>query len=336
MTENRINRISASDIRSISRPNLGILKKQHAFVSSCLRSLQLHRLIDIGQREPELKRAIKELSTMQYPTDAPPTERLLKSVRAERNFLAHACSAAGLYHDLLSESKPKWQFEKGEEAFLFLGMYVDHDIALQFGERLIHKMMPDIYRQLEQLKVKEVGDKEAALDHLKSISHGFETCLAKNNFKDFKVWGRAKSIFSIYLKSRRFGLERLLKEGIVDAIGCRILVTRNSECYRARDIMIQWMLDQGWQHRSFGRNDYIAKPKPNNYQSLHDLFCGEGKPPIEFQIRTFHMDEFAQIGDAAHSVYKFRRYFGGSKLVELMKPEPLDSWLALQKHLADA
>ena len=334
MTENRINRISASDIRSFNRPNLSILKKQHTFVFNCFKRCQLDRLINIGQHEPALNRAIKALDAVQSPIDAPSPERLLKAIRAEKSYLAHACSAARLYRDLLSGGIPKWSFAKGEEAFLFLGLFVDHEIALQFGDRLILKTKPELYRQLKRLMAAEFGDKVDASSQLKGIKQGFETCLS-SNFNQFKVWGRIKSMFSIYLKSERFGLERLQREGIIDALGYRVLLTKTSECYQARDMLTQLMLDQGWQLRAFGQNDSIAKPKQNGYRSLHILLCGKGKPSVEIQIRTFGMDINAQQGAAAHSVYKFRRYFHGSRLIDLIKADPFDSWLALQKNLTN-
>src|SRR6185312_8166961 len=71
------------------------------------------------------------------------------------------------------------------------------------------------------------------------------------------------------------------------------------ECYHALGII----------HSSYhvvpGRfKDFISTPKPNNYRSLHTGVLGPERQRIEVQIRTADMHEVAELGVAAHWIYK--------------------------------
>src|SRR5262245_63201712 len=71
---------------------------------------------------------------------------------------------------------------------------------------------------------------------------------------------------------------------IFDVLGFRILVSDVSECYAALSVVHGL-----WEPILDAFDDYIAKPKPNGYQSLHSAVIGPDGITIEVQIRTFAM-----------------------------------------------
>uniref|UniRef100_A0A7C5PM98 Bifunctional (P)ppGpp synthetase/guanosine-3',5'-bis(Diphosphate) 3'-pyrophosphohydrolase n=1 Tax=Thermodesulfobium narugense TaxID=184064 RepID=A0A7C5PM98_9BACT len=123
----------------------------------------------------------------------------------------------------------------------------------------------------------------------------------------FKIKRRKKHIYSIYQKLKRTNKKI---EDIYDIFGLRIIIGEDVEeqdpyinsCYHVLGII----------HSLFppipGRfKDFIAAPKPNNYQSLHTTVLGPGGVRVEIQIRTAKMDRIAEIGVAAHWLYKEKK-----------------------------
>jgi GTP pyrophosphokinase len=111
-----------------------------------------------------------------------------------------------------------------------------------------------------------------------------------------EVTGRAKHIYSIWNKMRR-------KQSGIDALydirAVRILVDDVKDCYTALGIVHNL-----WTPLPREFDDYIAKPKPNDYRSLHTAVIGPEGKPLEVQIRTFEMHQHSEYGVAAHWRYK--------------------------------
>ena len=110
------------------------------------------------------------------------------------------------------------------------------------------------------------------------------------------VTGREKHLFGLYRKMQR---KQLSFQEVFDMFALRVVVEDIDECYRVLGIVHQLYTP------IFSRfKDYIAKPKENGYQSLHTVLKHTDGIPVEVQIRTHEMDEFAESGIAAHWAYK--------------------------------
>ncbi|UUX50419.1 bifunctional (p)ppGpp synthetase/guanosine-3',5'-bis(diphosphate) 3'-pyrophosphohydrolase [Nisaea acidiphila] len=110
------------------------------------------------------------------------------------------------------------------------------------------------------------------------------------------ISGRRKSPYSVWLKMQRkdVGFEQLS-----DIMAFRLVVDDVGECYQLLGAI------HGKYSVIPGRfKDYISTPKPNGYQSLHTAVIGPLRKRIEVQIRTRDMHEVAELGVAAHWVYK--------------------------------
>jgi guanosine-3',5'-bis(diphosphate) 3'-pyrophosphohydrolase len=110
------------------------------------------------------------------------------------------------------------------------------------------------------------------------------------------VTGREKSAYSIWRKMQR---KDVPFEQLADVMAFRLLVDDVGECYHALGVI------HSAYHVVPGRfKDYISTPKPNNYRSLHTGVIGPERQRIEVQIRTREMHEVAELGVAAHWIYK--------------------------------
>lgn len=119
--------------------------------------------------------------------------------------------------------------------------------------------------------------------------------------KDFEVKGRVKSPRSVFKKlTQKHGSADISSiAAINDLVGFRVIVDTIPSCYLAMGI-----LHNMYTPLVHKIKDYIVVPKPNGYQSIHSIILGLFSFPVEIQIRTDEMDEYAEFGVAAHFEYK--------------------------------
>jgi len=137
------------------------------------------------------------------------------------------------------------------------------------------------------------------------------------------VYGRAKSYASIY--GKMINRNKNFNE-IYDLYAIRIIVERIENCYLALGIVHNVYLPVQDRFK-----DFIATPKSNGYQSVHTTVIGPDGQKIEIQIRTKEMEETAEIGVAAHWMYKDNKSTGLDnnikwlrELLEILQNESTD------------
>jgi GTP diphosphokinase / guanosine-3',5'-bis(diphosphate) 3'-diphosphatase len=153
---------------------------------------------------------------------------------------------------------------------------------------------PEQYKQFIQLSDVEIQKRQKIVEKLIKKT---QNLLDKEGIKDYNLKGRAKKYYSLFKKMQAKGKSL---EKIYDLVALRIITKSVDDCYTTLSLI----------HKIFEpiegtMKDYIDKPKPNGYQSLHiSVRDSQTGYPFEIQIRTEEMDEFAEYGVAAHWVYK--------------------------------
>lgn len=172
-----------------------------------------------------------------------------------------------------------------------------HEVKTELEDLSLKYLQPDEYqaiagglnakrRQREKYVERFI---EPIADELRDAGFGFD------------IYGRPKSIFSIYSKMRRTGLPL---EEIYDLFAIRIVLDSTGkqgreDCWRVYSALTALYAPIPERFR-----DFISLPKSNGYQSLHTTVIGPEGKPVEIQIRTAEMHEIAERGLAAHWKYK--------------------------------
>ncbi|HJV69962.1 bifunctional (p)ppGpp synthetase/guanosine-3',5'-bis(diphosphate) 3'-pyrophosphohydrolase [Ideonella sp.] len=159
------------------------------------------------------------------------------------------------------------------------------DLAFRF-------LQPDEYRRIAKLLHEKRIEREAGVEvvrqemaeHLKA--QGIPAL----------VYGRPKHIYSIWKKMQGKHIDFA---HVLDVRALRVIVADVPACYAALSRVHERYTPVAGEF-----DDYIAKPKPNGYRSLHTVVLSDDDRPVEVQIRTQAMHEHAEYGVAAHWAYK--------------------------------
>jgi GTP pyrophosphokinase len=159
------------------------------------------------------------------------------------------------------------------------------DLAFRFLE-------PELYRSIAQQLEERRSEREA---FIREATARLKQALARHHL-NAEVSGRPKHLYSIYNKMRSKGL---LFSELMDLRAFRVLVDEVRDCYA-----VLGLVHELWPPLAREFDDYISRPKPNGYQSLHTVVTAEDGKPFEVQIRTRTMHQHAEFGVASHWRYK--------------------------------
>ncbi len=174
-------------------------------------------------------------------------------------------------------------------------------IALRLGVNSIRLELEELgFKTLYPMRYRILTEQiNKARGHRKEIITKIRSALKRRMRQEKipgQIIGREKHLYGIYQKMRD---QHLSFTEVYDVYAFRILVDTVDTCYRS----------VGTVHNLYkpvpGKfKDYIAIPKTNGYQSLHTVLFGPYGVPIEIQIRTKEMNDVAEVGIAAHWLYK--------------------------------
>lgn len=151
---------------------------------------------------------------------------------------------------------------------------------------------PVSYRRIARLMDDTRRGREAYIGQMR---RALSDALATHGI-DAEVAGRSKHLYSVWRKMQK---KQLPFEGLHDLHAVRVLVDTAAQCYAVLGVVhAAWLPVPG----EF--DDYIARPKANDYRSLHTCVVGPDGKVVEVQIRTRDMHRHAELGVAAHWRYK--------------------------------
>jgi GTP pyrophosphokinase len=192
-----------------------------------------------------------------------------------------------------------------------------HALKWELEDLSFQALHPRKYAEIKAMVADRRADRESQVDQAATIL----TLELEKADIPATISGRAKHFYSIYDKMAKKGREF---NEIYDLTAMRVMVHRSGEegtrdCYGALGI-----IHSLWKPMPGRYTYFIAMPKLNRYRSLHTTVIGPTGTPLEIQVRTRDMHEEAELGVAAHWLYKRGKSAKGD-----------DEWLTWVRSLMD-
>ncbi|MBQ7266611.1 MAG: bifunctional (p)ppGpp synthetase/guanosine-3',5'-bis(diphosphate) 3'-pyrophosphohydrolase [Firmicutes bacterium] len=222
---------------------------------------------------------------------------------------------------------PEKQKEKAQETLDIYAPLADRlgisKIKTEMEDLCLRYLNPEAYYDLAEKIHRKQSEREKYVD---GIVREIQQKCADADIK-CTVYGRPKHFFSIYKKMKN---KNKTLDQIFDLFAVRVLVDSVKDCYGVLGVV----------HEAYTPipnrfKDYIATPKANMYQSLHNTLIGPDGMVFEIQIRTFEMHKTAEYGVAAHWKYKQGKVNGEEDSSEDVKLNWLRRILEWQRDMSD-
>lgn len=176
-----------------------------------------------------------------------------------------------------------------------MGLY---NVKTELEDLSMKYMEPDAYKEIAR-KLQET--KRERTRYINEFIKPVKEKLENAGFSRFEIYGRPKSIHSIWNKMKKKGVPF---EEVYDLFAIRIIIDappdkEKEECWKAYSIVTDMFTPSPERLR-----DWLSNPKSNGYEALHTTVMGPQGRWLEVQIRTKRMNEIAEKGLAAHYKYK--------------------------------
>jgi len=164
------------------------------------------------------------------------------------------------------------------------------DLAMKFLE-------PETYKEIAQ---KLAETKRERTKYINEFIKPLDEKLEKTGF-DFEIYGRPKSIHSIWTKMKKKGVAF---EEVYDLFAIRVILKSPAEREKEDCWKVYSLITDEYTPSPERLRDWLSNPKSNGYEALHTTVMGPEGRWVEVQIRTKRMNEIAEKGLAAHWKYK--------------------------------
>ena len=175
-----------------------------------------------------------------------------------------------------------------------MGLY---NIKTEMEDLAMKYMEPDTYRYIAQ---KLQDTKRERTRYINDFIRPLKANLERTDF-DFEIYGRPKSIHSIWSKIKKKGVSF---EEVYDLFAIRIIVNAPPEREKEECWKVYSIITDAYNPSPERLRDWLSNPKSNGYEALHTTVMGPQGKWVEVQIRTKRMNEIAEKGLAAHWKYK--------------------------------
>jgi GTP diphosphokinase / guanosine-3',5'-bis(diphosphate) 3'-diphosphatase len=194
-----------------------------------------------------------------------------------------------------------------------------HQIKWELEDLAFQTLHPRKYQEIGAMVAERRADREAYVSEAGGI---LERELVKAGIQT-EISGRAKHFYSIYEKMVKRGKEF---NEIYDLTAMRVIVERSGREGQGDCYVVLGSIHSLWKPMPGRFKDYVAMPKFNMYRSLHTTVIGPQGKPLEIQVRTRDMHETAELGIAAHWLYKQKRKDGRAEAERLAWLKQLMDW----------